>query len=222
MPISGKVVIFDSELPVKHAFRALTEHDIKCSPVWDSQECDFIGFMTVTDFTDIIHYYSQDLSSYQRKINELERRTVGNWCTFRKKHKRAIISKKFVSVTADDSILSALKLLLKYCIHRMPVRSYCHSQSILCVLNYQKILRFLVQKLSNFENSMNIRIMPITIGDLKINFDKMYKNFPTLSYKSTLIEAVTLLSNSSKYTAIPIVDENGKVIDGFLRSDVRV
>ena len=156
MPISGKVVIFDSELPVKHAFRALTEHDIKCCPVWSSSKCDFIGFMTVTDFTDIIHHYSQDLGSYQRKINELERRTVGSWCTFRKKHKKAKIKKKFVSVTADDSILVALQLLLQYCIHRMPVRKHENSQSILCVLNYQKILRFLMQKLSNILNDLTL------------------------------------------------------------------
>ena len=57
MPDSGKVVVFDSTLPVKHAFRALAENDIKCAPVWHSTinkgEGDFIGFMTVTDFAGL-------------------------------------------------------------------------------------------------------------------------------------------------------------------------
>ena len=59
MPDSGKVVVFNSCLTLKHAFRALSEHDIKCAPVWGSDgnigqdgsaNSDFIGFMTVTDF----------------------------------------------------------------------------------------------------------------------------------------------------------------------------
>lgn len=60
MPDSGKVVVFDSTLPVKHAFRALAENDIKCAPVWHSTinkgEGDFIGFMTVTDFAGLFQH----------------------------------------------------------------------------------------------------------------------------------------------------------------------
>jgi len=33
IPESGKIVIFDERLPIKHAFFALVQNDIKCAPV---------------------------------------------------------------------------------------------------------------------------------------------------------------------------------------------
>ena len=57
IPASGKIVVFDCDLPVKHAFFGLLEHDVKCAPIWDSAKLDFVGMLTVSDFIDILRYF---------------------------------------------------------------------------------------------------------------------------------------------------------------------
>jgi chemotaxis protein histidine kinase CheA len=60
IPHSGKVVIFDSQLVVKHAFDAMLIHDLSCAPVWDSWKKKYVGLLSVSDFLDIL---SQSLST---------------------------------------------------------------------------------------------------------------------------------------------------------------
>ena len=218
MPESGKVVVFDSSLPVKHAFRALAEHDIKCAPVWqssaDEADSKFIGLMTVTDFADILHFYAQDLNSFSRKVGELERSTVGRWCTFRKRNKQTQISRPFVYTKPDEPIFNAIYRMHQYFIHRMPVR---HSQSILCILNHQSILRYVFNKSKAHHNKLSIRV-----GDLYKNNDKFKSDTSTLTHDQAVSDAVTLLSTNRRCSAIPICDKGGIVKDAFMRSDIRV
>jgi DNA mismatch repair ATPase MutL len=54
IPHSGKVVIFDSQLVVKHAFDAMLIHDLSCAPVWDSWKKKYVGLLSVSDFLDIL------------------------------------------------------------------------------------------------------------------------------------------------------------------------
>ena len=36
MPESGKVIVFDVEIPLRFAYYALVEHDAACAPLWDA------------------------------------------------------------------------------------------------------------------------------------------------------------------------------------------
>eukprot|EP01084_Bolivina_argentea_P197982 339157_1 len=222
MPESGKVVVFDSRLPVKHAFRALSENDIKCAPVWHStiinnkgEIGDFIGFMTVTDFADILHFYAQDLSSFSRKVSELENCAVGNWSTFRKKHNQTEISRAFVFVQPNEPIFNAIHKMHQYFIHRMPVLQ-THNKSILCILNHQTILRFVFNKSKIYHNQLLIHV-----SDVKQNDNDIINPYPKLNYDQKVSDAVTILSTNRKASAIPILDNNGCVMDAFMRSDIR-
>lgn len=77
---SGKVVVFDSELPVKFAFFALVEHDIKCAPIWNSELGDYSGMITVTDFIDIlVKYYDEKTPQSTSFIDDIGGRTCQQW-----------------------------------------------------------------------------------------------------------------------------------------------
>lgn len=54
---SGKVVVFDTRIPIQLAFYALVEHDMQAAPLWDPKRCQFVGILTVTDFIDVLRYY---------------------------------------------------------------------------------------------------------------------------------------------------------------------
>mmetsp|Transcript_12181 Transcript_12181/g.49043 ORF Transcript_12181/g.49043 Transcript_12181/m.49043 type:complete len:400 (-) Transcript_12181:351-1550(-) len=54
---SGKVVVFETRIPIQLAFYALLEHEMMAAPLWDSQRREFAGLMTITDFVDVLRYY---------------------------------------------------------------------------------------------------------------------------------------------------------------------
>ena len=54
---SGKVVVFETKIPIQFAFYALLEHEMMAAPLWDSQRREFAGLMTITDFVDVLRYY---------------------------------------------------------------------------------------------------------------------------------------------------------------------
>mmetsp|Transcript_13878 Transcript_13878/g.20924 ORF Transcript_13878/g.20924 Transcript_13878/m.20924 type:complete len:423 (-) Transcript_13878:106-1374(-) len=220
MPESGKVVVFDASLPVKHAFRALAENDIKCAPVWHSTinkgEGDFIGLMTVTDFTDILHfYYARDLSSFDRRLSDLETSTVGRWCTFRKKHNKKdanFISRPFVFVAPDESLFNAIYRMHQYFIHRMPVK---HEKSILSILNHHTVLRYVFLQ-SHINQSLST--LDIRVSDLNLKPEQ----FPMITYEDKVSKGIAILSTNKKATAVPICEkDSGIVLDAFMRSDIR-
>ena len=54
IPASGKIVVFDYDLPVKYAFYGLLENNIKCAPVWDTTRSAWVGMLTVRQ-CNVVH-----------------------------------------------------------------------------------------------------------------------------------------------------------------------
>lgn len=165
IPASGKVVVFDHDLPVKYAFYGLLEHHIKCAPIWDSVKMDFVGMLTVTDFIDILrHFYHQDKLADLSNI--LGNQCIREWaCKFDSGEMNpnfdipivtAIKSLLRLSVphllTTDPecTLLEALEIFSRNRINRLPVLQKEPENSILCLLTHQRILNFLLVKVLSF------------------------------------------------------------------------
>jgi len=58
--VSGKIVVFNSEIPIQLAFYALVEHDTPCAPILCAATNAFIGILTVEDFIRLLIWYSQE------------------------------------------------------------------------------------------------------------------------------------------------------------------
>ena len=56
LEVSSKVVVFDVEIPIKLAYFALVEHDIRAAPLWDSSKQKLLGIVTVSDFVDVLRH----------------------------------------------------------------------------------------------------------------------------------------------------------------------
>ncbi|TOF72561.1 hypothetical protein CGJ15_27525, partial [Vibrio parahaemolyticus] len=57
IPISAKLVVFDTRLQVKKAFFALVYNGVRAAPLWDSARQQFIGMLTITDFIRILQNF---------------------------------------------------------------------------------------------------------------------------------------------------------------------
>jgi len=82
VPESNKVVVFDTEIPVRLAFYALLEHDTPCAPLWDSHKNAFIGLMTASDVADIMRVFYTSGSGSNSAATALSGLTIAGWRAF--------------------------------------------------------------------------------------------------------------------------------------------
>jgi predicted transcriptional regulator len=351
LPLSGKVVVFDSCLPVRHALRAMAENDTKSAPIWDSKKGAFIGLMTVTDFAHILAHChgdasktsspappppeltepttdeggdgarlsrardsykfgtdtsavprsaavskklsdtrakpardgltgidevtdlmdevkiaktgstssmsedrsssspsshapmdssmkyaakfssssagSESMGSERTRITELEELSVGQWARLRRKFAEhsdpslisAMGGQSFLSVTYDEPLISAVFMLNAHLIHRLPVARDASRKSLVAIVNYSQILRFILLRMEE-DHRLSIHIR---LKDCDFGYQTYCEDIPMINCEDTLHTAVSLLSTCKRADACVIVDpENGnRVVDAFLRSDIR-
>mmetsp|Transcript_8063 Transcript_8063/g.28283 ORF Transcript_8063/g.28283 Transcript_8063/m.28283 type:complete len:150 (+) Transcript_8063:71-520(+) len=73
---SGKVVVFETNIPIQLAFYALLEHEMAAAPLWDSCRREFVGLMTITDFIDVLRYYHDARGRSGAAIEVLASRSI--------------------------------------------------------------------------------------------------------------------------------------------------
>ncbi|XP_013777899.1 5'-AMP-activated protein kinase subunit gamma-like [Limulus polyphemus] len=160
IPISAKLVVFDTQLLVKKAFFALVHNGVRAAPLWDSTRQEFVGMLTITDFIHILRtYYKSPLVH----MEELEEHKLETW---RNVLKTKI--KPLVSIGPDFS--------------ELPKPSYL-----------KKTLREL--KVGTFDNIATIKV-----------------STPVILALNQFIER--------RVSALPVEDEQGKVVDIYAKFDV--
>ncbi|MCO5563207.1 hypothetical protein L7F22_016844 [Adiantum nelumboides] len=68
LPDSGKVVALDISLPIKQAFHVLYEQGIPLAPLWDSDQQQFVGMLTASDFIAILMQLELQVCSFHRSL----------------------------------------------------------------------------------------------------------------------------------------------------------
>eukprot|EP00027_Filamoeba_sp_ATCC50430_P002835 CAMPEP_0168546566 /NCGR_PEP_ID=MMETSP0413-20121227/3567_1 /TAXON_ID=136452 /ORGANISM="Filamoeba nolandi, Strain NC-AS-23-1" /LENGTH=577 /DNA_ID=CAMNT_0008576753 /DNA_START=15 /DNA_END=1745 /DNA_ORIENTATION=+ len=203
IPESSKMVVLDISLAVRMAFIALEENGIKSAPLWDSKKKDYVGMITVTDFIKILLHYHK-----MPKVNifdELQHHQIRTW--------QQIIGQAdtpLISCSVDDTLYSASQLLLKHRIHRVPIMDK-DTNTILHIATHYRILSFVMQKMEDRPKIFSCSVESLGIGT--------YKNVVTVLGDTPLAVVLRLLSEGG-ISAVPIVDENGYVIDVYSKSDV--
>jgi predicted transcriptional regulator len=119
--------------------------------------------ITVSDFIDILVHFHNN-STPEEFVKVLEDQTCAQWTVLKsaqKSHNEVEDTKTdsislsdqssshgLVSISPDDSILSGVTVLDKRKIHRLPIIHHDTEQTVLCIINHQRILRFLLSKVN--------------------------------------------------------------------------
>ncbi|CAM9393562.1 unnamed protein product [Ectocarpus sp. 12 AP-2014] len=202
---SGKVVVFDSSIPVQLAFYALVEHDMQAAPLWDSRERRFVGLMTVTDFIDILRHYRgsgvavEQLAS--KSIKEVLSEPEG----------QRLAQADFVHVDAEVSLLQAASLFQNRRVKFLPI-VVPGSATVLALISHVEILEFLV---TTFREQQ--RLFDDPIAELRIGI--FSDSVVTVQEHACLSEVLDLLE-LHRIGAVPIVDADGRVVGIYSRSDI--
>uniref|UniRef100_A0A3Q1BDC5 CBS domain-containing protein n=1 Tax=Amphiprion ocellaris TaxID=80972 RepID=A0A3Q1BDC5_AMPOC len=210
IPTSCKLVIFDTTLQVKKAFFALVANGLRAAPLWDSKLQRFVGMLTITDFINILHCYYK---SPMVQMYELESHKIETWRGDSVKNVYLQYSNHFlISISPEASLFDAIYSLLRYKIHRLPVIDP-ESGNVLHILTHKRILKFLhiFGKKVPKPAFLQKQIQELRIGT--------FRNIATVQQTASLYDALSIFVER-RVSALPVVDEQGKVVALYSRFDV--
>ncbi|XP_078280710.1 5'-AMP-activated protein kinase subunit gamma-1 isoform X3 [Rhinoraja longicauda] len=205
VPTSSKLVVFDTSLQVKKAFFALVANGVRAAPLWESKKQSFVGMLTITDFINILHRYYK---SPMVQIYELEEHKIESW---RELYLQETF-KPLVNITPDASLFDAVYSLIKNKIHRLPVIDPV-SGNALYILTHKRILKFLQLFVCEMPKPA---FMKKTLEELGIG---TYLNIAFIHPNTPIIKALSIFVDR-RVSALPVVDESGKVVDIYSKFDV--
>lgn len=203
LPKSAKVIIFDTQFLVKKTFPCLISNGIRSAALWDANRKQLVGMITVTDFIRILLH----LDNESIPMEELERHTIHTWIKLLRPYRKPLCS-----VDPSQSLHDAINLLNKHRIHRLLMIDN-KSGDVLYVLSHKRILRFLFVYLNEFPE---LTFFQKTLFELKIG---TYDDITSVTDGTTIKDAFQLLLNKD-ISALPILDENGKLLDVYAKFEV--
>ncbi|XP_015228047.1 PREDICTED: 5'-AMP-activated protein kinase subunit gamma-1-like isoform X1 [Cyprinodon variegatus] len=205
VPTSSKLVVFDTALQVKKAFFALVANGVRAAPLWDTEKQSFVGMLTITDFIIILHrYYKSPLV----QIYELEEHKLETW---REVYLQATF-KPLVNISPEASLFDAVYTLIKNKIHRLPVIDPVTGNA-LYILTHKRILKFLQLFMCEMPKPA---FMKQTLGELGIG---TYHEIAFIHPDTPIIKALNIFVER-RISALPVVDDSGKVVDIYSKFDV--
>lgn len=205
VPTSSKLVVFDTTLQVKKAFFALVANGVRAAPLWETKNQSFVGMLTITDFINILHRYYK---SPMVQIYELEEHKIETW---RELYLQETF-KPLVNITPDASLYDSVYSLIKNKIHRLPVIDPV-SGNALYILTHKRILKFLQLFVSEMPKPA---FMKKNLEELGIG---TYHNIAFIHPHTPIIKALNIFVER-RVSALPVVDESGKVVDIYSKFDV--
>ncbi|XP_030205544.1 5'-AMP-activated protein kinase subunit gamma-2 [Gadus morhua] len=205
VPTSSKLVVFDTTLQVKKAFFALVANGVRAAPLWESKKQSFVGMLTITDFINILNRYYK---SPMVQIYELEEHKIETW---RELYLQETF-KPLVHISPDASIYDAVYSLIKNKIHRLPVIDPV-SGNALYILTHKRILKFLQLFMCEMPRPAFMRR---PLGELGVG---TYSDIAFIHPDTAIISALAVFTRR-RVSALPVVDQHGKVVDIYSKFDV--
>ncbi|XP_072029498.1 5'-AMP-activated protein kinase subunit gamma-1-like isoform X5 [Amphiura filiformis] len=213
IPTSAKLVVFDVQLLVKKAFYALVYNGVRAAPLWDSTKQDFVGMLTITDFISILQYYykspldGKSIDIKKVKMDELEEHRISTW--------REVLNQKARPLTwidPDSSLFEAVRMLIQSKIHRLPIIDHA-TGNVIYILTHKRILKFLGLLKNEIKSPSFLKK---SIQELQIG---TYASIATARRETPLIKALQMFVER-RVSALPVVDENDKLVDIYAKFDV--
>ncbi|CAG8667973.1 7319_t:CDS:10 [Acaulospora morrowiae] len=205
LPVSYRIIVLDTSLLVKKALAALMQNGVVSAPLWDSTNQKFAGMLTVSDFINLIQYYYKH-SSYSVALEEIEQFQIQQLRDV--ESRLGSPSPQLMSIHPLKSLYEACKLLVEAHAHRLPLvdeDSETGQETIVSVLTQYRILKFIAM---NCKETKDLRK---PLSEIKIG---VYENIATAKMSTPVIEVVNLFAER-RISSVPIVDDNGTVLNVY-------
>uniref|UniRef100_A0A7I4YCR0 5'-AMP-activated protein kinase subunit gamma-1 n=2 Tax=Haemonchus contortus TaxID=6289 RepID=A0A7I4YCR0_HAECO len=207
IPTSTKLVVFDTQLPVRKAFFALVYNGVRAAPLWDSEKQRFIGMLTITDFIKILikHYES---GNNDEKLRALEEEQISHW----RELFEADGIPPLVTIDPNESLYRAVQVLCESKVHRLPVMDK-NTGNISYIITHKRLIKFLSLYLHDLPRPAFMESTPKELGI------GSWGDIVTIHVDTPLHDALDIFLRN-RVSALPLVDEQGRVVDIYAKFDV--
>ncbi|KAF9992359.1 AMP-activated serine/threonine-protein kinase regulatory subunit [Entomortierella chlamydospora] len=210
LPVSYRQIVLDTTLLVKKALSVLMQYNIVSAPLWDSTKRKFAGMLTATDFINLIQFYYTH-SSYTAAIREMDQFQISQLRDVEKVI--GVPPPELFSLHPLQSLYDACQLLVESRAHRLPlvdVDSETGEEMIVSVLTQYRILKFIAM---NYQDEKTLR-QPLS--ELKIG---IYTDLAVADLSTPVMSVIDMFVKR-RISSVPIVDEEGVVLNVFETVDV--
>ncbi|CCK70906.1 AMP-activated serine/threonine-protein kinase regulatory subunit SNF4 KNAG_0F02410 [Huiozyma naganishii CBS 8797] len=207
LPVSYRLIVMDTALLVKKSLNVLLQNNIVSAPLWDSQTSKFAGLLTSSDFINVIQYYFSNPDKFEL-VDKLQLNGLKD------------IERIIGVEPLDTASIHPSRPLFEACLKMMGSRSRriplidqdeeTHREIVVSVLTQYRILKFVAL------NCRETNFLKRPIGELGIITENDVKR---CQMTTPVIDAIQLLS-SNGIASIPIVDDNGVLLNVYEAIDV--
>ncbi|GAB1196883.1 hypothetical protein APSETT444_006162 [Aspergillus pseudonomiae] len=197
LPLSFRLIIFDTSLSVKES--------IVSAPLWDSKTSTFAGLLTTSDYINVIQYYFQNPAALgeidQFRLDSLREKALG------------VAPPETISIDPERPLYEACRRMLDSRARRIPLvtnDSQTDRHHVLSVVTQYRILKFVAVNVSDTQKLRR------PLGEILLG---SYDNVATASMDTPVIDVIHILVERS-ISSVPIVNSEGVVYNVFESVDV--
>lgn len=207
LPLSFRLIVFDTSLLVKKSLNILIQNGIVSAPLWDSKTSTFAGLLTTSDYINVIQYYWQNPDALaqvdQFRLNSLRdvEKAIG------------VAPIETVSIHPERPLYEACRKMLESRARRIPlvdIDDETHRAMVVSVVTQYRILKFVAV------NVKETQMLRKPLKDLHVG---TYSGLQTAHMDTPVMDVIHMLVKKN-ISSVPILDKNDAVINVFEAVDV--
>jgi CBS domain-containing protein len=206
LPTSGQVLILEKGLSLLDVIEIFLSHSQEAALVWDPEASIFIGVVTDRDLLNIMMSLYDE--NRKEEIQEEEMLSLLKSTTLQQWRANAGCL-ALVSVSADDDLLNATRILKKNHLHRVPIIDMSKNLA-LGILSMEAVLRFFVDNYVGDGSLFQVPVNSLPIG---------VTNTITASDSISMWQALRILS-VNRLSSLPLLDFEGRLSSILFLTDI--
>ncbi|KAL4795922.1 nuclear protein SNF4 [Aspergillus venezuelensis] len=207
LPLSFRLIVFDTALSVKESLNILIQNGIVSAPLWDSKSSTFAGLLTTSDYINVIQYYFQNPAA----LDQIDQFRLDSLREVEKA--LGVAPPETISIDPERPLYDACRRMLESRARRIPLvtnDSQTDRHLVLSVLTQYRILKFVAVNVSDTQK------LKKPLGEIQLG---SFSNVATASMDTPVIDVIHILVERS-ISSVPIVNSEGVVYNVFESVDV--
>jgi len=208
LPLSFRLIVFDTALLVKKSLNILNQNGIVSAPLWDSKTSTFAGLLTTSDYINVIQYYWQNPDELAR-IDQFRLDSL-------REIEKAIGAPQIetVSIHPERPLYDACRMMVASRARRIPlvdIDDETRRSMVVSVVTQYRILKFVAVNVKETQQLKKPLKELRTVGT--------YEGLATATMETPVMDVIHMLVRKN-ISSVPILDKDGVVINVFESVDV--
>ncbi|KAI9803176.1 MAG: hypothetical protein M1825_001967 [Sarcosagium campestre] len=201
LPLSFRLIVFDTSVLVKKSLSILLQNGIVSAPLWDSESSAFAGLLTTFDYINVIQYYWQNPDAFKEIDKFQVEKAIG------------VDPIETVSIHPDKPLYEACRRMLVSRARRIPLVATddeTNRDMIISVVTQYRILKFVAV------NVKETQMLRKPLSSLNLG---TYDDVASAHMDTPVMDVIHMLVKKG-ISSVPIVDKEGVVLNVFEAVDV--